>query len=120
MPISPKILILDDDPLQLDIYGMILQRAGFQPVPVLVWFSGTDPIPDSKIDLVLLDYRLNSVKTAPEIAREIRSKFPQVPIILLSDLWSPPSDVAPFITQFVRKGEPARLLEVLGSHFSGE
>jgi DNA-binding response OmpR family regulator len=122
MPISRKILILDDDPLQLDIYiyGMIVQRAGFQPVPVLVRFSGTDPIPDSKIDLVLLDYRLNPAKTAPEIAQEIRSKFPQVPIILLSDLWSPPSDVAPFITQFVRKGEPARLLEVLGSHFSGE
>jgi DNA-binding response OmpR family regulator len=120
LPTSPKILILDDDPLQLDIYGLIVQRAGFQPVPVLVRFSGTDPIPDSKIDLVLLDYRLNSVKTAPEIAQEIRSKFPEVPIILLSDLWSPPSDVAPFITQFVRKGEPARLLEVLGSHFSGE
>jgi DNA-binding NtrC family response regulator len=112
-----RVLILDDDPSHLDIYGMMVQRAGFESIPVLVRFSGTDPIPDSRIDLVLLDYRLNSVKTAPEIAQEVRSKFPNAPIILLSDLWSPPSDVAPFITQFVRKGDPAKLLEVLSSYF---
>lgn len=119
MPTSPRVLILDDDPSHLDIYGMIVQRAGFQPIPVLVGFSGPGPFPDSGIDLILLDYRLNSVKTAPEIAQEVRSKFPLAPIILLSDLWAVPSDVAPFIAQFVRKGEPARLLEVLRSHFPG-
>ena len=97
---------------------MIVQGAGFQTISVLVRFSGPDPIPESGIDLVLLDYRLNSIKTAPQIAQEIRSKFPDAPIILLSDLWSPPSDVAPFIDHFVRKGEPAKLLEVLLSHLS--
>ena len=58
MPASPRVLIIDDDPSHLEIYGMIVQRAGFEPIPVLVRFSGSDPIPDSKIDLVLLDYRL--------------------------------------------------------------
>ena len=120
MPAMPRVLIIDDDPSHLDIYGMIVQRAGFEPVPVLVRFSGLDPIPDSKIDLVLLDYRMNSVKTAPEIAQEIRSAYPDAPIILLSDLWSPPADVAPYITQFVRKGDPAKLLDVLRSHLSGK
>ncbi|MGB0064638.1 MAG: hypothetical protein WBP85_09355, partial [Terracidiphilus sp.] len=62
--------------------------------------------------------RLNSVRTAPEIAQEVRAKFPLAAIVLLSDLWSPPPDVAPFITQFVRKGEPARLVEVLRSQLS--
>lgn len=118
MPASPCVLIIDDDPSHLDIYGMIVERAGFKSLPVLVRFSGLDPLPDSGIDLVLLDYRLNSVKTALQIAQEIRSKFPDAPIILLSDLWSPPSDVAPFISHFVRKGEPAKLLQVLTSHFS--
>jgi DNA-binding response OmpR family regulator len=119
MPAIPRVLIIDDDPSHLDIYGMIVQRAGFEPVPVLVRFSGMDPIPDSKIDLVLLDYRLNSVKTATEIAQELRAAFSHAPIILLADLWSLPSDVAPFITHFVRKGEPAKLMEVLSSHFPG-
>jgi len=120
MATSRRVLILDDDPLHLEIYGMMVQRAGFESVPVLVLFSGPEPIPDSKIDLVLLDYRLNSVKTAPEIAQEVRAKFPEAPIILLSDLWSPPSDVAPYITQFVRKGEPGKLIDVLRSHFPSE
>jgi DNA-binding NtrC family response regulator len=117
MATTHRILILDDDPLHLEIYGMMVQRAGFESVPVLVMFSGPDPIPETGIDLVLLDYRLNSVKTAPEIAQEVRAKFPEAPIILLSDFWSPPSDVAPFIAQFVRKGDPAKLQEVLRSYF---
>ncbi|MGC2638773.1 MAG: hypothetical protein WA294_16435 [Acidobacteriaceae bacterium] len=112
----PRVLILDDDPSHLEIYALIVQGAGFASIPVQVRFSGPDPIPDSGIDLVLLDYRLNSVTTASEIAQQIRSKFPEVPIILMSDLWSAPSDAAPFITQYVRKGEPARLVEVLCSH----
>lgn len=120
MPNSPKILIIDDDPSHLEIYGMIVERAGFQPLPVLVRFSGADPFPDSKIDLVLLDYRLNSVKTAPEIAQEIRLKFPEAPIILLSDLWSAPSEMVPFIAGFARKGEPAKLMQVLSSHLPSE
>lgn len=119
MTASPKVLILDDDPSHLDIYGIMVERAGFEPVPVLVRFTGPDPIPDAKVDLVLLDYRLNSVKTAPEIAQEVRSKFPKAPIILLSDLWWPPVDVAPFITQFVRKGDPGRFLEVVRSYLPG-
>jgi DNA-binding NtrC family response regulator len=117
MATSRRVLIFDDDPLHLDIYGIIVQKAGFESIPVLVKFSGHDPIPNSKIDVVLLDYRLNSVKTAPEIAQEIRATFPEAPIILLSDSWTTPADIAPFISQFVRKGDPARLLEVLRTHF---
>jgi DNA-binding response OmpR family regulator len=118
MSANSRVLIVDDDPSHLDIYGMIVKRAGFEPIPVLVRFAGADPFPESRIDLVLLDYRLNSIKTAAQIAQEIRSKFPEASIILLSDLWSPPADVVPFINQFVRKGEPAKLLEVLRSHLS--
>jgi DNA-binding response OmpR family regulator len=119
MATSKRVLILDDDPLHLEIYGMMVERAGFESVPVLVMFTGPDPIPDSRIDLVLLDYRLNSVKTTPDIAQEIRAKFPEAPIILLSDLWSAPSDVAPYITKFVRKGDPAKLVETLRAHLPG-
>jgi len=72
MTISRRVLILDDDPSHLDVYGIMVQTAGFESIPVLVRFSGPDPIPDSGIDLVLLDYRLNSLKTAPEIAQEVR------------------------------------------------
>lgn len=115
---SRRVLIIDDDPSHLEIYSMLVEKAGFEAFPLLVRFAGPDPFPETKIDLVLLDYRLNSVKTAPEIAQQVRSKFHDAAIILLSDLWSLPTDVAPYITQFVRKGEPARLVEVLRSELA--
>lgn len=118
MSALPTVLLIDDDPSHLEIYASMVQQAGFSSVPVLVRFSGPEPMPDSGIDLVLLDYRLNSVKTAPEIAQDVRTKFPDAPIILLTDLWSPPADIQPFITSFVRKGEPAKLFEALRSRLA--
>ena len=54
---------------------------------------------------------MHSLRTSAEIAQEIRVLYPQAPIMLLSDLWSMPSDISPYIAEFVRKGQPARLLE---------
>lgn len=119
MPSIDRVLILDDDPSHLEIYSMIVERAGFQPAPVLVRFSGPDSLPDGDLKLVLLDYRLNSVRTAPDLAQEIRAKYGTVPIILLSDLWNPPPDIAPYISQFVRKGDPAKLVTALKSSING-
>jgi len=105
-----KVLIVDDDPSHLEIYGLLIERAGYQSYPVLVKFAGTDIPRNAEIGLVLLDYKLHSLRTSTEIAQEIRGLFPQAPIILLSDLWSIPADISPYITEFVRKGQPAHLL----------
>jgi hypothetical protein len=76
-----------------------------------VKFTGTDLPESESVALALLDYRLNSVKTSPEFAKEIHALYPSAPILVLSDLWNLPSDIAPYVTGFVRKGEPAILLE---------
>lgn len=109
-----KVLIVDDDPSHLEIYGLLMQQAGYQPVPALVKFAGADLPRDEDVGLVLLDYRLHSLRTSTELAQEIRGLFPGAPIIVLSDLWSLPADIAPFVTEFVRKGQPAKLLQVVG------
>lgn len=114
----PKVLIVDDDPMHLEIYGLLMKQAGYEAVPALVRFSGTEIPRDESIGLVLLDYRLNSIKTSPQYAQEIRALYPAVPIILLSDLWSLPTDIAPFVNGFVRKGEPAKLLETVSRLFA--
>jgi len=114
----PKILILDDDPMHLEIYCLLMKQGGYEALPILVRFAGTEIPAGECIGLVLLDYRLNSIKTSPELAQEIRSLYPTVPIIVLSDLWSLPTDIAPLVTGFVRKGEPARLLETISRFFS--
>ena len=44
-PKPHQILIIDDDPFHLEIYGMLVQQAGYAAVPVLVRFSGFGPLP---------------------------------------------------------------------------
>jgi len=113
-PDQPKVLIVDDDPSHLEIYGLLIKQAGYEPLPTQVKFAGADIPQNAGIGLVLLDYKLQSLRTSAEFAREIRDLYPAVPIVLLSDLWSLPEDVAPFVDEFVRKGQPSRLLEVVG------
>lgn len=110
-PIS--VLIIDDDPSHLRIYGWIIGAAGYEALPALV--SGTHiDFPEKKADLVVMDYRLSSQMTAVDAAREVKQHCPDAPIIVLSDVYDLPADIAPFAQAFVRKGEPARLVETLG------
>jgi DNA-binding NtrC family response regulator len=111
--VQSKVLIVDDDPSHLEIYGLLMQQAGLQHVPAQVRFVGVDLPENEPIGLVLLDYKLHSIKTSAELAQEIQKIFPGVPIVLLSDMWSVPSDIEPYITEFVRKGEPAKLISTV-------
>ncbi len=108
--VQSKVLIVDDDPSHLEIFGLLMKQAGLQPVTAQVRFLGVDLPENEPIELVLLDYKLHSIKTSAELAQEIQRTFPGTPIVLLSDLWSMPSDIAPYVTEFVRKGEPAKLI----------
>ena len=48
------VLIIDDDPAHLRIYGWIIEAAGYRVLPSLVRFDGVDQ-PEDPVDLVLLD-----------------------------------------------------------------
>ena len=104
--------------MHLEIYGLLMKQAGYQALPLLVRFTGTEIPRNQHLGLVLLDYRLNSSKSSPEFAQEIRSIYPEVPILVLSDLWALPADIAQYVSGFVRKGEPAKLLETIASYFA--
>ena len=108
-----KVLIVDDDPSHLEIYALLLKQAGYEPVPALVRFAGTDLPSDAEIAGIILDYRLNSSQTSSDLARQMRGVYPQAPIVLLSDGRSMPADIAPFVADFVRRGEPGELLRKL-------
>jgi CheY-like chemotaxis protein len=108
-----RVLIVDDDPSHLEIYGLLLKEAGYEPVPALVRFAGAEFPADAHIDGIILDYRLKSQKTASDLARQIRGCYPRAPIVLLSDGRSLPADIAPYVSDFVRRGEPAELLRKL-------
>ena len=108
-----NVLIIDDDATHLQIYAMIVKLAGYRPVTVLVGRHEVNLATDGRVDLVLLDYCLNSETTAVEAAQVSRSLYPAAPIVLLSDLYGVPPDIAPYITEFVRKGEPEKLVAML-------
>jgi DNA-binding response OmpR family regulator len=107
-----SVLILDDDPSHLRIYGWIVEAAGYAPLATLVRVSGFE-LPDKAPDLVLLDYHLAGKLTAVQVATEIRAKMPGVPIVVLSDALVLPDDVAPLVNDFVRKGDPGKLVYTL-------
>jgi DNA-binding response OmpR family regulator len=109
---ATKVLIIDDDPMHLRIYGWIVGAAGYEALPALVTADHID-FPERAADLVLLDYRLTGQVTAKDVVAQIRSRYAGVPIIVLSDLYDLPADVAPLVQAFVRKGEPAQLVDTL-------
>jgi CheY-like chemotaxis protein len=108
-----KVLVVDDDPSHLEIYGLLVEQAGYEPVAVLVRFIGADFPVEANIEAVILDHRLNSMKTSAELAREIYNFYGGAPIILLSDALNLPADIAPYVADLVLRGEPALLLEKL-------
>ena len=117
MPPTPTVLLIDDDPSQLKLYRWILERGSFAVVQALVGGSSVD-LPDSaevSVDVVLLDYRLSSQLTAAEIADLVRARFPNVPIIVLSDLPFIPEEAKIYSSGFVQKGEPEKLLKTVAA-----
>ncbi|MGA2649684.1 MAG: response regulator [Terracidiphilus sp.] len=108
-----SILLIDDDPAHLQIYRMIVETAGFRGLPVLVSTRGLEFPQDEPVDAVLLDYRLAPNISACDVARRVRQQYPTVPIVLLSDVYDAPPDIAPLVQGFVRKGNPALLLSTL-------
>jgi len=106
----PSVLIVDDDPTHLQVYGWIVEAAGYRAMAAQVRFAGVD-LPEGPADLVLLDDHLASRKTrAIDVANLLRTRLPGVPIIVLSDAMSLPEDIARLVQGFVRKGDPAKLV----------
>jgi CheY-like chemotaxis protein len=110
--VPASVLIVDDDPVHLKIYGWIVEAAGYRALPAQVRFAGVD-LPQAPADLVLLDYRLGKHTTAAEIAKLIRARLPDAPVIVLSESLLLPDDIAPLVQGFVRKGDPAKLVDTL-------
>jgi CheY-like chemotaxis protein len=119
----PKVLVVDDDPTHIQLYSLLLEGGGCDAIPLLVDIDGPGVFPDEEIALVLLDYRLNSVKTAEVIARELRGRFPTAPLIVLSDVTALPASMGPIADGFIRKGNPqvflATIQKVMEKHLDG-
>lgn len=107
---SPAVLIIDDDPSHLRIYGWIIQAAGYRSVSALVTRDCIE-LPEERVSLVLLDYHLDPRMSAVKVAQRVKEQYERAPILVLSEALMLPEDVAPLVDGFVRKGDPAKLIE---------
>lgn len=107
-----SVLIIDDDPAHLRIYGWIAEAAGYKAKAALASGDRIE-FPDGGADIVVMDYRLTAQMTAVQAAQAVKMRYPQAPIVVLSDVYDLPADIAPYTKAFVRKGEPAKLVATL-------
>jgi DNA-binding NtrC family response regulator len=109
------ILIIDDDELHLTLYTWILQGQGYKCQTALVKSTSVDLPQTGGIDLVLLDYRLSSSLSAVDVVLLVKSAFPSVPVVVLSEMQWMPDDMRDHAIGFVHKGDPNRLVATIGS-----
>lgn len=109
----PKVLMVDDDPDHLKIYGWILERGGLQPIPCQVRRRCLELPDEADVDLIVLDYALHCGATPEEVAGQLRNVFPNAPIVLLSEVQELPEDIEPYVKAFVRKGNPEKLVAIV-------
>ena len=107
------ILILDDDPSHLKIYSWIVQQAGCRALTVQVNSSSIDLPRAEPVDLVLMDYRYSSSLTAIDIVGAVKAAYPEVPIVVFSEMYGMPADMKQHAKAFIRKGEPQELVNRL-------
>ena len=82
---SHKVLVVDDDPLTLELMARSLAKAGFTPTTAL---SGEDALAclwSERFDAVISDVIMPGM-SGFELLRNIRSSRPGLPVILMSSL----------------------------------
>ena len=100
---KPVLLCVDDEPNSLILRKLVLQRAGYAVLTASSALEAMDLLASQKVDLVLSD-QLMPGQTGTDLARMIKSKWPTLPVILLSGVNEIPSD-AEIADLFVSKVE---------------
>lgn len=80
-----KVLIVDDNPSDLKILNMLLEKKGFDVTQASDAYSAIEMMAENKFDLVFLDWMMPKVNGL-EILRTIRSRtaFKKIPVIFVT------------------------------------
>ena len=77
-----RVLLLDDHPDNLLLRSTILRKYGYLTEPASTVEEAAGML--DRIDIAVLDYHLGAGKFGTDVAADLRSRRPQVPIIILS------------------------------------
>lgn len=79
-----NILLIDDDRDIVETATMFLQSKGHKITPAYSGQEGWEKIPVINPDLVILDVMMEEFNTGFQVARDIKIKYPNIPVILWS------------------------------------
>jgi len=103
----PVVLCIDDDQVVLRIRKLLVTGAGYEVLTASSGDSGLDLFRANAIDLVVADHFLSDGK-GTEIARQMKTLKPDVPILIASGGERPAN--LDFADGFVSKGDPPNVL----------
>jgi CheY-like chemotaxis protein len=103
------VLCVDDDIAILDIIKLLLEKNGFSVLTASNSHCALEAFKQNSVDLVILDYEMPEMK-GHEVAMQIRSIDPEVPILLHSGCDNIPEIATKVTDGFVRKGVETYIL----------
>ena len=109
------ILCVDDEIVGLQVRKILLERAGYKVLTAISGPLGLQLFAQQPVSAVVLDYSMPGM-TGGEVALQMRTVKPQVPILMLSAYTSLPEAVTRTVDLSMTKGEGApALLQKLSS-----
>jgi len=108
------ILCVDDEPNSLILRKLVLEKAGYRVLTASSVNQALEVLSSARIDLVLSD-QLMPGGTGTELARQVKTRFPGLPVILISGVNEIPPD-AENADLFMSKVEgPAAMCDKISS-----
>jgi CheY-like chemotaxis protein len=106
---------VDDQQISMKVRKSLLEEYGFM-VRVATNSSGClDVLEEYAIDLVVLDYRLNDGVNGEQLARSIRARWPNLPLIMLTGVMDLPETAREVVDRVFIKGwnQPQEVIDAI-------
>jgi CheY-like chemotaxis protein len=89
----PVILCVDDEETQLAVRKLVLEKEGYSVLTASSGQQALNLLGCHPIDLVLSDHLMPGL-TGTELTRQIKARYPELPVILISAVNEIPADAA--------------------------
>jgi len=86
-----KILCIDDEAIPLMLRKSVLEKYGFEVIPALSGAEALQRLESQPVDLVLTDLLMPAI-SGSELARIVKRRWPELPVILYSGVNEIPED----------------------------
>lgn len=102
-PSPTTILLVDDEPSLISLLTLVFETEGFAVLSALSGAAGLHLFSSNPVDVVVLDFLMPGMDGG-QVAQQMRSLRPEVPIVMLSACLTVPESARQLVDAFVEKG----------------